>query len=375
MTRERVALLFATSGHSGVDRVVANLLPEFARSEHVFDLLTIRGHGPRITDLPTNVRHMPLPARHRNTALPSLVAYLRRERPRALLTASHRLNRAVILARMLSRVPVHVTLRMGMSLTGLASDLGPIESRRLFRSMRRWYPRAEAVIAPSAGVGRDLREFAGVSAERLHVIPNPVVDAGLEQAATAPLDDPWFDAGEPPVILGAGSLEPRKDFATLLRAFAELRGRRNCRLIILGEGRQRRALEMLARELGVGEDVRLPGHEANPHAWMARAAVFALTSRREGSGAVLVEALACGTPAVATDCPSGPAETLQQGRVGPLVAIGDSAGLAAAIEQLLDAPPDASELRAAAEPFRVERAAARYLAAMGLMTAAGGQAA
>lgn len=362
----RTALLFATSGHSGVDRVVANLLPEFGRCGHEFDLLSIRGHGPHLDDLPPNVRALPLPAAHRNTVVPGLVAYLLRERPAALLTASHRLNRAALLARMISRVPVRITLRMGMSLTGLAQDLGPRRSRRLFRSMRFWYPRAEAMIAPSTGVGEDLRQHAGVTAEQLHVVPNPIVNAAFERLAAEPLDDPWLDAAAPSVILGAGTLAPRKDFATLLRAFARLRAERPCRLVILGEGRERARLEALAGELGVGADVRLPGYVTNPYPWMRRADVFALTSRREGSGAVLVEALACGTPVVATDCPSGPAETLQRGTVGPLVAMGDDAGLAGALARMLDAPPAEAVLKAAVNPFRAHVAAGRYLAAMGL---------
>lgn len=366
MSRPRAALLFATSGHSGVDRVVANLLPEFGHTHHRFDLLMIRNHGPRVESLPANIRLVRLRASHRDTVIPSLASYLRRERPQSLLTAGHRLNRAALLARMLARARVRITLRMGMSLTGLADDLGPRRSRQLFRSMRFWYPRADGMIVPSAGVGEDLERLVGMPTERIHVIPNPIVNDAFHRLAAEPLDEPWFDAGAPPVVLGAGSLEPRKDFATLVRAFARVRHRRDARLVILGEGRERERLERLARELGVAADVRLPGHVANPYPWMKRAGVFALTSRREGSGAVLVEALACGTPVVATDCPSGPAETLQGGVVAPLVAIGDETALASALERMLSAPPAVDVLHAAAGRFHAATAAERYLAAMGL---------
>lgn len=156
----------------------------------------------------------------------------------------------------------------------------------------------------------------------------------INQAA-APLEDPWLQDSRTqdiPVVLGAGSLELRKDFSSLIRAFAKLRQRRPLRLVILGEGRERTNLEQLARDLGVEQDLRLPGFQYNPYAWMARANVFALTSRREGSGAVLVEALACGTPCVATDCPSGPAEILDQGTLGPVIPIGDIEALAQALD-------------------------------------------
>ncbi len=368
-TPPRIALFFATSGHSGVDRVVANLIREFAHYPLQFDLLTLRGHGPYIDELPDNVRRVPLRAAHRNTALPALINYLLRHRPQALYTASHRLNRTALLARLLARPGMPVAIRMGMSIAATLAEMKPARARRLRSSMQRWYPRADAAIAPSEGVGQDLRALADMPKERVHVIPNPIVTPDLLEQAAAALDDTWLlddRAQEIPVILAAGSLEPRKDFATLIRAFAALRQRRPVRLIILGEGRERSALERLAADLGVTRDLRLPGFQTNPYAWMARANVFALTSRREGSGAVLVEALACGTPCVATDCPSGPAEILAQGALGPLVPVGDSTALTQALDILLTTPPDANALREAARPFTARASAQAYLRALRL---------
>ena len=120
------------------------------------------------------------------------------------------------------------------------------------------------------------------------------------------------------------------------------------------------ALQTLATELGVTQDVEMPGFAHNPFAFMSRAAVFVLSSRYEGLGNVLIEALACGTPVISTDCPSGPAEVLDNGRFGPLVPVGDVAALARAIEDVLDNPPAAQSLRARARLFTVERAVDRY---------------
>lgn len=359
-------MLFATSGHSGVDRIVSNLLPEFGRANADFDLLTIRKHGPYIQWFPENMKNRRLPAAHRNTVLPSLVWYLRQNRPAVLLTASHRLNRAALLAREVTRVPTRITIRMGMTLTGQAEAMGARRGRRLFRSMQRWYPKADAVIVPSQGLAEEMRKKVAVMPERLHFIENPIVTPELSAMADEPVDDPWLREKRSPVILAVGSLEPRKDFATLLRAFARLRNRIPCRLIILGEGGERRRLEALAKELDVNGGLRLPGYELNPYRYMRRADAFVLSSRREGSGAVLVEALACGTPVVATDCPVGPAEILRDGEIGPLVAVGDEVALASAIEHVLVDPHNADVLRNAAEPFRSSRSAARYLAALGL---------
>ncbi len=363
--RGRIALLFATSGHSGVDRVVANLVAEFAHSEHDFDLLTIRKHGPRIDALPPNIRHVPLRAAHRDTALLPLILYMRRERPRALLTAGHRLNRCALLARRLSGASVHITLRMGMSLAGMQDRLGHRRAARLIRSMRAWYPHAEALVTPSHGVAGALLEHGIIRAEQLHVIPNPIVNEHLRALSRERVDHPWFRTGEPPVVLGAGALIRRKDFPTLIRAFARLRNRRQARLVILGEGPERARLERLIGELDVVDSCSLPGHVDNPYSYMAGARVFALSSRAEGSGAVLVEALACGTPTAATDCPSGPAETLGQGRYGRLVPVGDDGALADALDELLTHPTPESERARAIAPFLASASAARYLAALG----------
>jgi glycosyltransferase involved in cell wall biosynthesis len=120
-------------------------------------------------------------------------------------------------------------------------------------------------------------------------------------------------------------------------------------------------LAALADSLGVAADVAMPGFADNPFAFMARAAVFALSSRYEGLPGVLIQALACGCPVVSTDCPSGPAEVLEGGRLGPLVTVGDSTAMAAAIERLLDHPPPRADLEAGARRFEVERSADRYL--------------
>jgi glycosyltransferase involved in cell wall biosynthesis len=145
-----------------------------------------------------------------------------------------------------------------------------------------------------------------------------------------------------------------------------VRAERECRLVIVGEGKHRKRLLTLARQLGVAGDLDLPGFVANAVAYMSRAALFVLSSRWEGFGNVLVEALACGTPVVSTDCPSGPAEILQQGVYGPLVRPGDAKALGRAMLASLRSPLDARFLMQAAAPYTLDRSCDAYLRCFGV---------
>ena len=151
-----------------------------------------------------------------------------------------------------------------------------------------------------------------------------------------------------------------KDFATLLAAFAKVLARRPARLIVLGKGRLLPTLTAQAEELGVARHVDFPGFVKNPYAFMAKAGVFVLSSRHEGLGNVLIQAMACGCPVVSTDCRYGPAEILEDGRWGELVPVGDSLALSEAMLRTLDRPPPSEALRERASAFGVDRAVARY---------------
>jgi glycosyltransferase involved in cell wall biosynthesis len=298
--------------------------------------------------------------------LPSMVDYLRRARPEAILAAEPRFNLIAAWGRSLSGLGSRLVISERIQVSRHAIFDGPWGDERLHDLLRRAYRKADAIVAVSDGVADDLQTYAGIRRDRITTVYNPVVGPDLLARAREPLDHPWFAPGAPPVILGAGRLDPQKDFATLIRAFARVRARRPARLVILGaDSRMKPAysaeLKTLPGILGVGEDVALPGFVDNPLAFMARSSIFVLSSLYEGLPGVLIQALACGCPVVSTDCPSGPREILDDGRVGPLLPIGDDAALAAAIEAILDDPPPSGRLRARAELFSVERAVDNYL--------------
>jgi glycosyltransferase involved in cell wall biosynthesis len=292
--------------------------------------------------------------------------YLHDALPNAVLAAEPHYNAMAVWARCLSRLDCRIVLGEHIQ-PSHASVANPWADRHVLPLLRAAYLTADAIVTASIGMADDLATHAGIPRDRITTVYNPVVAPDLLVKARQALDHPWFAIGAPPVILGAGRLHPQagrlhpqKDFATLIRALAALRSRRPVRLVILGartDPEYALVPQTLAVELGVAPDVDMPGFAPNPFAFMSRAAVFVLSSRYEGLGNVLIEALACGTPVVSTDCPSGPAEVLDNGRFGPLVPVGDAAALARAIEGVLDNPPAAQSLRARAELFTVERAA------------------
>jgi len=291
--------------------------------------------------------------------LPSLVRYLRQERPAAMLAAKTEANLAAVWATKLAAVTTRVVVSEHTHLPSVVANRPAW--RFLMPVIRRNYPHADAQVAVSDGVADALGECAGMPRRRIVRIYNGEATDELLSKARAPVDHPWFRPAAPPVILSAGRLAPEKNHALLLHAFAAVRKKRLARLVILGEGPLREALEALARDLGIGADVDMPGFVENPYSYMAKSAVFALSSDYEGLGCVIVQALAVGCPVVSTDCPAGPAELLDHGAYGRLVPTGDRKALAEALIAALDESPCRERLRCRAHQYSAARMAERYL--------------
>ncbi|MFP4131562.1 MAG: glycosyltransferase [Thiohalospira sp.] len=355
----RIAVLIAYTGDGGVEKMVNNLLRGFVDAGVTVDLLLLKARGGHVAGIPPEVNTYYLNARTSLLALPAVVRYLRRVRPDALLAAKDRAARVALRARRWAGVATRVVPRMGMHLSGSLADKSALRRWSRFRPVRRLYPEADAIVAVAGPVADDLAAIGGIPRERFAVIANPTVTPELAALSREPVEHPWLgkERGRP-VIVAVGRLKGQKDFPTLLRAFAALQ--HPARLIILGEGPDREALERLRDELGLTDSVDLPGFTDNPYAWMRAADLFVLSSRYEGSPNVLVEAMAVGTPVVATDCPSGPRALLRDGELVPLVPVGDSEALAAAMERVLAAPPDRDALKAAVADHTVAESSRRY---------------
>ena len=325
------------------------------------DLVVVRREGPFAGDVPEGVRVVELPARRVRAVVPDLVRYLTEQRPRSLLSTLAHVNAVAVIAGSLAGGRTRVVLREAINVTAAGSVHRPLAGRVAYRLIPWVYRRANALVGVSRGVADDLAEVCGIPANQVYAIPNPVVTPRLMRMAAEPLRHPWVEAEDSPLVLGVGRLCAQKDFVTLIRAAGEVRHRLPIRLAILGEGDDREALEALGHQVGLGESLLLPGWVDNPFAWMARASVYVLSSRFEGSPNSLVEAMACGAPVVSTDCPSGPSEILAGGEFGELVAVGDPIGMAAAIERTVSVSTTDSRAVGRASDFEAKTVAGEYL--------------
>ena len=341
--------------------MVLNLCEGLAARGCRVDLLQVKAHSKHLEQLPSMVNVRKLNAEHALSSLPALVRYLKTQRPDALLAAKDRANQVAILARKTSGVSTRVVVRMGTTVS--AALAGKNRWRKLFwyLPMRLVYRNADAVVAVSQGVARDMARITGLPAADIQTIANPVITPRIFRLAREPAPHPWLVRGGEPVIVGIGRLTRQKDFPTLIRAFAAVREKLPCRLIMLGEGKDRNRLEHLAKRLFLSEQIAMPGFVENPYAYLKRAALFVLSSAWEGSPNALTEALALGVPVVATDCRSGPREILKDGAIGHLVPVGDPDALAAAMLATLSAPPDETLLKSAVREYTVEFSSQRYL--------------
>lgn len=354
-----IALFLPSLRGGGAERVMLALANGFAARGCKVDLILAQAKGPYLKDVDDAVRIIDLRVNRVIKCLPGLAAYLRRERPQAMVSALGHANVVALWARRISCVPVRVVVSEHSNFTISRANTRSIRERCKGYLMRWVYPHADAVVAVSQGVANDLATALGLARSRIHVVYNPVVTSDLYDKAAEGVKHPWFGPDQPPVILAVGRLTAPKDFPTLIRAFAQVRAIRKCHLVILGDGECRGPLESLIAQLGLIADVQMPGFQANPYAWMRNASLFVLSSAWEGLPTVLIEAMACGTSVVSTDCPSGPAEILENGKWGRLVPVGDVDRLAVAMLATLSETTKA-DVAKRAQDFDVEQAVSGY---------------
>lgn len=351
----RLTIFLADLDGGGAERMMVAIANGLAARGVAVELVLARATGPYLKELAETVELTDLGTGSVTKSLLPLARHLRRRRPALLLSTLAHSSVVAIAAGKLAMTGLPVVIREANTPTAGATDWSSWKSNLAHRLMRWAYRSADGVIAVSDGVASALQSVLGVPGEKIATLYNPVVSRELRTLAAQEPDHPWLAAPAKPLVLGVGSLTPRKDFATLIEAFNLLTEDDDLRLVILGEGPERASLQRRIDELGLGARVDLAGFEPNPFSYMSRAAVYVLSSNLEGLPGSLVQALACGCPAVATDCPSGPYEILQGGKIGPLVPIGDAAAMATAIRATLQDPPDRGLLEASVVKYGADK--------------------
>ena len=336
---------------------MVTLANEFSRRGIQTDLVLVKNEGPFSDDISPKVNVFNLNASRTILSLFRLIRYLQQEQPDGLLATLAGTNVVAALAHRLSGSSGSLVLRETNSVSEALNRYDSLKGKAIHLAAFGAYSYSDYVVGISKGLSEDVVNTFRVNSNDVVTIYNPVVTSQHLAENTNGRHEIKKDI---PIVLGAGRLVEQKSFATLIRAFARLRSRRQARLYIIGEGDQRPQLFALACRLGVEEDVHMPGFVDNPFAYMGEADVFVLSSQWEGFGNVLVEAMACGTPVVSTDCPSGPSEILEDGKWGRLVRVGDEAMMAKAICRAIDDPPPKG-LKKRAKDFHVRTIADQYL--------------
>lgn len=356
----QIAILLPDLRGGGAERVCIYLANEFAARGIGVDLILMEAVGELLPLVDPRVRVVDLGALRVRSLIGPLSRYLRHERPAAVLANMWPLPIVAQIARW--RVRSHARVVAVEHTTWSRSELYVKWRKRaqIHLSMRLFYSRLDGVVAVSDGAARDIEAASGLPDGTVNTIHNPIVGATKAPFIPATQPNGWV-GGSHKRVLAVGTLKAIKDYPTLLEAFASLIHRMDAKLLILGEGDERSALESLIDSLGLRHVVFMPGFVADTRPYYAVADLFVLSSRGEGFGNVVVEALEQGTPVVSTDCPSGPREILEDGKYGRLVPVGDVDALAKAMGEALSRDHDREALKRRAQDFSVDKAADAYL--------------
>ena len=368
MPSKKVAFFGPQYGMGGAGRVCADVGRTLARNGYDVDFLvdgTYSADSYLEEGLPRNGRVVRLTetpcsdpghnVRRYVELVTALATYLRREDRGVLVSNLTKFNLMAVWASVLSSFGWGLVLVEHTLIDPRITGRSPI----LPWLVRTHYPFAHEVVAVSEDVEKELRQRHGLGRDTCTTIRNPVDVGEVTSKSVREVDHNWF-LDDVPVIVGVGRFVEQKQFSVLLTAFERLTRQTEARLVLVGDGPLREKLSALAVELNIEDRVDFLGFASNPYKYMRKAQLLAISSRYEGFGVVAAEALACGTPVVATDCPGGPSDILNDGEYGELVDVGDPRGLADAMARTLENPPDPDRLVERAQHYRVDKVADRY---------------
>jgi len=359
-----ISILLPNLCGGGAERVNIDLAYEFARAGFEVEFVLMQAHGELLEEAKASFKVVDL-AIQRTRSLPqALTRYLHR-RPDVMLASMWPLTAIAPIAVWMSSNDCKVVVSEHGMLSAQYRDWGRVHRFMLRVSTAIGYRLAHQRVGVSCGLVEDMAGLSWMPLSDLNVIHNPVPPRPKPSVQSMKTVEELWGAEPGARIVTVGTMKAVKNHPLLLKAFALL-GHPDARLMFVGDGVGRNELISLAYEFGVSDRVIFAGFNSDPTPFYLTADLFVLSSNYEGFGNVIVEAMACGTPVVSTDCPSGPSEILEGGKYGRLVPVGDVEALAAAIEASLDESVAPEVLRARASDFHPEKAAKSYLSLLGV---------
>lgn len=358
---KKVLFVLDDLGGGGAERVFVNIANGFAANKIEVEFLVGIKKGVYINLLNRSIPLMEVGGTSLKHYLKAFPKIFREKKYTHIFTASHYISTAAIVVKKLTKVPAQIYLTHHYA-HPQARGLKHLKGDTILRLIHFLFtPAADKIIAVSKGSLQWLRKFSYHRLRQGSHIYNPVFDETIFALAAEAVAFP-VSVNDMMVLLSVGRLAEQKDHLTLIKAFQIFKQTHgNAVLFILGTGPLQSMLQNYIQQQQLTGSVFLIGFEANPYKWMARCDVFVLSSIFEGFGNVLVEAMALGKTVVSTDCPSGPAEILNNGQLGYLCPVGNPAALSDAIAKAIASPIDKELVQQSSRQYTIEAIVKKYI--------------
>lgn len=323
----------------GAEKVTVNLINALEKLDVEIDLLLLKQKDLKIkkandlivSEFKDKVNVIYMPSTRAIYSISWLFSYMKKKEPTSFLSVLDNMNILTFLVSLLTNNKHKIFLTIHNNISNELRLKKNFKQIVISYFVKYIYRHAKKIITVSNGISDNLVFKYKIPQSCIKTIYNPIITSDLALKAKADCPHPWLRTPTKPVILAVGSFRPQKDFPTLIKAFSIVRKQIDVRLIILGEGTLREELESMVKTFNIEDSVSLPGFSDNVYSFMSKADLFVLSSQTEALPTVLIEALACNTPVISTDCEYGPREILENGKFGTLVKPGDYIEMANAI--------------------------------------------
>jgi glycosyltransferase involved in cell wall biosynthesis len=364
--KTKIALVLPNLGGGGAEKVSVNLANYWASQGKEVDFVLMRNEGEFLDLVSPEISIFDLGTKRIRGIIKPLTEYILKNRPTVIIVGMWPLTSMAVLAWLLTGKKGKLYLVEHCILSDEYKRRNKLPEFYLRKIIEITYPLATGLIAVSKGVARDICRLGSIAPHKVQIIHNPAAVGNPPTRATLSERERLWGRGFKYHLLTVGALKHEKNHELLIQAFAKLPEKKIAKLTILGEGNLRPSLEKLIDNLGLQNNVSMPGFSQDVASWYRSSDLFILSSTTEGLPTVLIEALECGTPIVSTECSTGPAEILNDGEYGRIVPVNDLEKLVEAISEALREIPNPNRLNARAAEFTIEVISTKYLNYFGI---------